>query len=354
MRVLLIKLTSMGDLIHALPALTDAQKNVPGIQFDWVVDEAFHEIALWHPAVNQVIKSAHRRWKKDFINCWKRKEIQQFYRQLHQHPYDLVLDAQNNLKSAVVTRLASRQAHGLDKNSVRESFAHLAYRHRYAVVKNNHAVDRLREYFSQVFNYTSPTTLADYGMDVTRFRPPEFNLPNKYLVFVHLASWPTKLWPDDHWKSLIQLALEAGYDVVLPSGSQEEQARSEALAKNSAKVHALPRLPLSEVAWIINRSSGVFSCDTGLCHLSAALNKRTVSFYGPTDVQLIGAKGDNQVHMVAEDFSCAPCYRKQCSYQGVQSDEAACMRSLLPNRAWQLFVGPEPQISPETMQVEAK
>src|SRR5437868_441610 len=97
--VLLIKLSSMGDVIHALPALTDAARNVPGIQFDWVVDEGFAEIPTWHPAVRNVIKSAHRRWRRDLLHSLKRGELLAFWKALRAHKYDIIIDAQSNLKS---------------------------------------------------------------------------------------------------------------------------------------------------------------------------------------------------------------------------------------------------------------
>lgn len=327
----------MGDLIHALPAITDVQQAIPAASFDWVADEAFYEVALWHPAVGGVIKSAHRRWKKDILGSWRSGELMSFYRQLHQHQYDIVVDAQNNLKSAVTTRLASNNAHGMDKRSVREAFANLAYKYQYSVPKHLHAIDRLREYFSQVFDYKLPHSSPNYAIDRTKLRQPEFELPGKYVVFVHLASWSTKLWPTENWQQLVQLALSAGFDVVMPSGSDEEMRRGELLASGHTRVHALPRLSLSEVAWIINYASGVVSCDTGLCHLAAALDKPTVSFYGPTDVGLIGATGQQQAHIIADNFKCAPCYQKQCTYTGKPSSEAACMRAMQPLSVWEIL-----------------
>jgi len=335
MRVLLIKLTSMGDLIHALPALTDAQQAIGDLSIDWVVDEAFHEVALWHPSVNKVVKSAHRRWKKDIIGSWRSGELQHFYRQLHQQQYDVVVDAQNNIKSAITTRLASGKAHGLDKHSVRERYAHLAYKYRHPVSKHLHAVQRVRQLFSQVFNYPLPAADPEYSIQRQLLRPPAIDLPDNYVVFVHLASWDTKLWPTDNWSELIKLALDAGYEVVMPSGSEQELQRGRQLADNQPRVHALPALSLSEVAWIINNAKGAVSCDTGLCHMAAALDIPTVSFYGPTDVKLIGAAGKHQSHIIADSFACAPCYQKMCTFNGYKSAEAVCMRNMLPRQVWQ-------------------
>lgn len=105
MRVLIIKLTSMGDLMHALPALTDAANAYPDIEFDWVVDQAFADVPLWHPNVRRVIKTAHRQWKKQPLQAWKDGRLSKFYQELNAHDYDVIIDLQSNLKSAFVSWL---------------------------------------------------------------------------------------------------------------------------------------------------------------------------------------------------------------------------------------------------------
>jgi heptosyltransferase-1 len=144
-KILLIKMTSMGDLMHALPALTDAANVFPDIQFDWVVDEAFSDIPLWHPSVNRVIKSAHRRWKKQVSQSFSSGELGNFYRQLNMDNYDYVIDSQSNLKSATVALLrrigkTSGNIHGLDRNGVREKPAHWVYQHQYTARRNEHSI----------------------------------------------------------------------------------------------------------------------------------------------------------------------------------------------------------------------
>ena len=103
MRVLLVKTSSLGDVIHTLPALTDAQRAIPGIQFDWVVEEGFAEIPAWHPAVAQVIPVAIRRWRKHPLQTLRSGEWRRFKARLRETHYDLVIDAQGLLKSAWLT-----------------------------------------------------------------------------------------------------------------------------------------------------------------------------------------------------------------------------------------------------------
>lgn len=329
MRVLLVKLTSMGDLIHALPAITDARLAIPGIRFDWVIDESFAEVASWHPAVDNIIKSAHRRWRKNYRQHWP--EIKQFLHQLRAEHYDVVIDGQTNLKSALVTLFSKGLKCGFDKQSAREYPAHWVYKKTCTHTKNDHAVTRIRSLFAQALNYPLPTTIADFGIDRALLKKPHFDLPERYLVFIHNASWDTKLWPESYWQQLAAIARTEGLTVLLPAGNPIELARSERLC--SENVIALPRLPLSEVAFILAGATAVVSVDTGLSHLSAALNIPTVTLYGATDARLIGATGLNQVHLQSH-FACAPCYRQRCHYQGASLVKPACFEALTPHLVW--------------------
>ena len=335
-RVLLIKLTSMGDLMHALPAITDARRVVPDIEFDWVVDEAFAEVASWHKAVRQIIPSAHRRWKKNLTQCIANGQLKAFYRKLNADDYDVILDAQNNLKSALITRLRRGQSHGLDKTSIREKPAHWAYHYHHKVDKAQHAITRQRQLFAEAIGYEMPQTVPDYGIDRSRMVLPDIDLPNHYLVFVHNASWTTKLWPESHWHQLIEKAAQAGYNVVLPCGNDEELQRAQRLGAIHDNATALPKLSLSQIGAILDNAVGAVCCDTGLCHLAAVLGVPSVSFYGPTSAALIGATGVNQDHLIArsETFQCAPCYSRTCDFDGSDQNMSACMKSFSADTAW--------------------
>ena len=335
-RVLFIKLTSMGDLMHALPALTDASQAIPGIEFDWVVDEAFAEVPSWHPAVKNVIPSAHRRWKKNLQQSLFGGQLSDFYRQLNACDYDVVLDAQNNLKSAVITWLRRGDSHGLDKNSVRERPAHWAYKHHHGTDKSQHAIARQRHLMAQALGYTVPDTAPDYGIDPSRLCLPAMELPEKFLVFVHNASWTTKLWPETHWHQLIQLAQQQGYQVLLPCGNDEELQRAQRLATGHDNAIALPKLSLSEIGALLNRATGAVCCDTGLCHLAGIVGVPSISFYGPTSQHLIGATGANQQHLIASSntFPCAPCYARRCKLGGRDDAMSACMQSVTSEQVW--------------------
>ncbi len=340
MRVLVIKLTSMGDLMHALPALTDAANAIPGIEFDWVVDKNFSAVPLWHPAVKNVITTAHRQWKKNFIQTWRTGVFSDFNQQLNQGEYDLVIDLQNNMKSATVSWLYNGDVHGLDKGYCREKFAYKAYKHRYQIPERQHAIDRMRQILSQALNYPLPSSPPDYGTDFSQYDLPtlDVDLPEKYLIFVHNASWLSKLWPLSAWQQLVTKATEQGYSVLLPCGNDEEYQRAKDIAAVSNQAFALPRLSLNDVAALAHKAKGAVCSDTGLAHLAAVAGLPAQTIYGSTATQLIGTVGENQHHIVS-DLSCAPCYKRTCPKPEAINREPVCMAEISPETVWHRLDG---------------
>ena len=292
----------MGDLMHALPAVTDAARAIPEIEFDWVVDQAFADVPLWHPNVKSVIKTAHRQWRKAPIVAWKDGHLTNFYQQLNAHSYDVVIDLQANLKSAVVSWLSNSQVSGLDKNSVREKPAHWAYKYRYTVNIKQHSIEKMRELMAQALHYDLPRSSAEYGVDLSGYPIPDldFELPENYLLFVHNASWITKLWPLSSWQTLVQKVVEQGYSVLLPCGNDKEYQRAQQIASVNSQAYALPKLSLNDIAAITHHAIGAVCSDTGLAHLAAVAGIPAVTLYGATNPKRIGTYGKNQQHIVSD------------------------------------------------------
>lgn len=295
MKVLVVKMSSLGDVIHTLPALSDAARAVPGIHFDWVVEEAFAEIPGWHPAVDRVIPVAFRRWRKNPFRELMGPEWRAARAALGDQAYAAVIDAQGLLKSAFITRLVTGPRYGMDKLSARERLAALAYDHPLHVPRDMHAVERTRLLFALALNYPPPTAPGDYGLRGALSRPAADLPPG--LLFFHGTARAEKLWPEEHWVTLAKTVGEAGYQVWLPWGNDTERERAERIAERGANMQVLPRLGLRELARMLLQARGAVAVDTGLGHLSAALAVPTVSLYGPTSTRLIGAYGDNQVHI---------------------------------------------------------
>lgn len=172
MRVLIIKTSSLGDVIHTLPALTDAAHAIPGIRFDWVVEEGFAEIPSWHPAVDQVIPVAIRRWRKNLWQTIKSGEWKAFKQRVRERKYDLVIDAQGLVKSAWLTRYVKAPVAGLDRYSAREGWASRFYDRRLSVATGQHAVERVRQLFAMALAYDLPEGIGNYGLDLERLQLP--------------------------------------------------------------------------------------------------------------------------------------------------------------------------------------
>ncbi|WP_409075003.1 lipopolysaccharide heptosyltransferase RfaC [Pantoea sp. C3] len=301
MHVLIVKTSSMGDVLHTLPALTDAMHAIPGIRFDWAVEENFAQIPGWHPAVDKVLPVAIRRWRKHWFGSQQREERVLFKRELQSRQYDIVIDAQGLIKSAaLVTRLSKGVKHGQDSRSAREPFASWWYDIRHEVSKKQHAVERTRELFAKSLGYEKPQTQGDYAI-AGHFSTIATEDTAPYLIFLHATTRDNKHWPEDHWRGLIELVQPMGLRVKLPWGAEHEHQRAQRLAEGFEYVEVLPKLSLEAVAQQLAGACAVVSVDTGLSHLTAALDRPNITLYGPTDPGLIGGYGKNQYSMKAED-----------------------------------------------------
>lgn len=283
-RILLVKTSSMGDVLHNLPVVTDIRARFPHARIDWVVEESFGLLPGLHPGVEQTLTVALRRWRKGW---WRaRAEIRARCAQLAARQYDVVLDTQGLLKSALVARCARAPKYGYDRRSAREPLASLLYDHTYAVPRDLHAVERNRRLAAQALGYELDTP-ADYGI-----RPPELTLPwlpaDPYAVFLHATSRDDKLWPEARWIALGHALHAAGLRAVLPWGSDAEQARADRLAEAIPGAVCAPRLTLTEAAALLARARAAVGVDTGLSHLAVALAIPTIGLYTATDPGLTG------------------------------------------------------------------
>ncbi|WP_455926377.1 lipopolysaccharide heptosyltransferase I [Pseudomonas putida] len=329
MRVLLIKTSSLGDVIHALPALTDAAHAIPGIRFDWVVEEGFAEIPTWHPAVDKVIPVAIRRWRKNVWETIKTGQWRRFKQTLAERKYDLVIDAQGLLKSALLTRYVKAPIAGLDRESARESLASRFYDRRLAVGRGQHAVERLRRLFALALGYDLPPGHGEYGLAAERLGNGKSSVP--YVVFLHGTTWDTKHWPEVYWREMAERLGHAGIQAHLPWGNPAEHERAQRIAAGLKNAVVLPKLNLAGVAKVLVAARACVAVDTGLGHLAAALDVPTISLFGPTNPGLTGAYGRDQEHL-ASDFACAPCLSKTCKYQPTPED----LRRFDLKREWPL------------------
>lgn len=336
MKVLLIKMSSMGDVIHTLPAVTEAAEHFPEIEFDWVVEKGFAEIPRMHPAVRNIFPIALRFWKKNLSESSTYASAKQFIQQLQSKQYDFVIDAQGLLKSAMVTKFTRGELHGYDKVSIREPLASFFYQVKHTVSRELHAVERIRQLFSKSLSYSLGDKKPDYGLSLPKNKMVLLSEVSKpYVMFLHGTTWETKEWPVMYWHDLARRIIDSGKQVLMPWGNAQEQQRAKQLEKQlGSSLVVLPKLGLLELATIISRASAAVAVDSGLGHMAAALRVPTISIYGPTDTRLTGTYGKKQFHL-SSSMECAPCLSKECSFSGPAVCYPACFGENNPDKVWQ-------------------
>ncbi|MDP3609384.1 MAG: lipopolysaccharide heptosyltransferase I [Methylophilus sp.] len=287
-RILLVKTSSLGDVIHNLPVVNDLLQHYPDAKIDWIVEESFADIPALHPSIHNVKKVAVRRWRKQLLRCNTWQEIRAFKQSLDTH-YDAVIDTQGLIKSALISRMAHGAKHGYDQHSIREPLASRAYQHTYAISYQQHAVTRNRTLVAQALGYTVPTHHPDYGIQAhtTQF-PVSMPLPKSFVIGLHGTSRDSKLWPTECWITLgKQLEAEATA-LVLPWASQAEKQRAEQIQSQLSHAIVLPKLNIGQLATIIAQARVAIGVDTGLSHLAVALSIPTIAIYTDTDPALTG------------------------------------------------------------------
>ncbi|MBI3897133.1 MAG: lipopolysaccharide heptosyltransferase I [Gammaproteobacteria bacterium] len=305
-RILIIKTSSLGDVVHNLPIVTDLVAHVPGAQIDWVVEEGFTDIPALHPGVTRVIPVAVRRWRRRLWAPSTWREIGTLRKTLRTVRYDAVLDTQGLLKSAIIARLAGAPISGQNAATVRERNAARFYQRTYNVARGRHAVVRNRDLAAQAFGYALPTPPPDYGLRVPAEAALAGTLPARYAVCLHATSRDSKRWPDADWVALGHALMRQGLTPFFPWGGAHEQARARRLAEQVAGAVVAPRLRLRELATVLDRAAAVVGVDTGLVHLAAALGRPTVALYIDSSPHLTGLLPTNPASVVSLGGQGAP------------------------------------------------
>ncbi|MER9052587.1 lipopolysaccharide heptosyltransferase I [Mesorhizobium sp. M0213] len=290
MKVLIVKTSSMGDVIHTFPAVEDARRARPDISFHWCVEEAFAGIVALHPAIAWIQTIAIRRWRKQNLfdaGIWR--EAAGLRRALRVGHYDLVIDAQGLLKSALVARLAAAPIAGFDRSSAREPSATMFYDRRYSVPRDLHAIERTRRLFGLALGYQPDLSNLDSGIV-----PPadgSASIAGQTAFLLHGTSREDKKWPVADWIEIARLLVAREMTPVTTWSNDREQAVAEAIARAVSQTVVVPRSPLAEIAAVIGGSTLVIGADTGLTHLASAFGVPTVAVFLATEPGLTGPRG---------------------------------------------------------------
>jgi len=290
-RILLVKTSSLGDVIHNLPVVNDILQHFPNAQIDWVVEESFSDIPRLHPAVKTIYPVAFRRWRKTMLSHKTWTEIGIFKDTIKSNQHDAVIDTQGLLKSALIAYCAKGVKHGYDKNSIREPLASRLYDKTYAISYQQHAVARNRALVAQSLGYPTPSSTPDYGINEKKDSSDsrmDIGLQSIYIMALHGTSRDSKLWPVSHWVALGKTLAEKDLQLVLPWANDAELLRANEIANNLGNAKVLPKLSIGDLARVIAQAKGAVGVDTGLSHLAVALSIPTVAIYTDTDPELTG------------------------------------------------------------------
>ena len=332
MKILVVKLSSLGDILHMFPAVSDLRRHFPSAEIHWLVEPAFAEVAAWHSAISKVITVPLRAHKKSW---WKIPALlSKLRQQLHAENYDIVLDAQGLLKSALLSRLAGIAVFGFAADTAREPLAARLYKKSAKVQKGVHVIEKNRQLIAKIFSAditSSPIkntrvestwveSTLDFGLDKFRHDSLQNNFvpaftaatTESYIVLLHGTTWNSKYWPESAWVELIHRLTQQGVRCLLPWGNEEERQRAYRLqTAGGAHAQVLPRLSLTELMNVLLHARGFVSVESGIGHLAAALDVPGVMLHGPTSPNYSGILGKGCLHITSE-VACSPCFKRDC------------------------------------------
>lgn len=338
MKILVVRLSSLGDILHLFPAISDLRRRFPDAEIHWLVEPAFAEMVGWHSAVNNVITVPLRSHKKSW---WKiPKLLRGLKRQLQAEKYDLVLDAQGLLKSALLARLAGVDIYGFNADSARESLAAKFYWKTASVASGLHVIEKNRQLVAQLFD-ADISQPADFGLEA--FRQKQTLLSDgmdgfsgqPYIVLLHGTTWNSKYWPESSWQELVRLLTEQGWRCLLPWGNEEEHRRAQRLQVAGGELsQVLPRMSLTELMTVLLHARGFVSVESGIGHLATVLDIPGIMLHGPTDPAYSGILGKSCRH-ITSGLYCSPCFKRDCPRLESQAEIPPCQQAITAQTVFQ-------------------
>lgn len=266
-RILIVKTTSMGDVIHALPVLNDIHRHDPAVQIDWMVEEPFADLVRGNPHVNQVVSVNLRKWRKQGLrHTWQ--QWRHLKARMADRHYDAIVDLQGLIKSAVLASAAKGVRMGPGFGYAREGVACLFYARRAGWDPQAHAVERLRELAAGLLGYALLGRPVFYATECPKFLSP---VPKGASIwFLHATARDEKKWPVLKWRELAHRFADMGHTVKLPWGTEAEQQQARQIASGISGVEVLPKMSLANLNVEIQQAGLVIGVDTGITHLAAA------------------------------------------------------------------------------------
>jgi heptosyltransferase I len=294
--ILFIKTSSMGDILHHMPAVTEAKAHYPDARITWVVDELYAPLVKLHPSVDEIVTVAVRRWRKNLFSGETWREARAALRQMRARKFSAIIDTQGLMRTALMGRMLHGKTHGYDAESVREPFAARFYHVKHKVSWDLHVITRNRTLTARALGY-EPKGAPDYGFDRSQFKQLS---TRPYAMLFHATAKATKEWPEERWVEVGRAMAARGLEVVLPWGNQVERDRSQRLADAIPGSRVPERKPIIDVAHDIAAAKLVAGVDTGFIHIAAAIGVPVVAVFtivkshtaepvGPAPIEMVGA-----------------------------------------------------------------
>ena len=287
-KILIIKTSSLGDVVHNFPAISDIKLHLPNAVIDWVVEESYLPLVRLHPGVRRAIPVAIRRWRTRPLKVETWTELGSLRSMFRRDVYDDVIDTQGLIKSGLLAYAAQGRRHGYDAASAREPIAARFYDERHHVARGQHAVTRNRELVSHALNYRMGGDV-DYGLTARAAEPHRSK--DFMVVLLHSTSQPEKHWAERNWIELSERIAAVGGHVILPWGSAAERLRSDRIAASLKDAIVPEALTIEALADLLANCRAVAGVDTGLTHLAAALGTPVAAIFCATDSRLTGVFG---------------------------------------------------------------
>jgi heptosyltransferase I len=341
MKILIIKLSSIGDIIHTFPAIIDATANVENITIDWLIDDNFKDVPeLLNFSANlnnNIIPISLRDIKKN-INFNNIKNFLIKLLNLKTAHYDLIIDAQGLLKSALIAKFIKKNSKiaGFNWGYCKESIASVFYDYKFNIEKQLHAVTRIRKLFAAALNYNiyDQEEYINFGLKQKKFFKLEELINKKidnYIVFLHGTTWETKEWPIQYWQKLSELLNQNNIKIVVSFYNVKEQNLTKELALNNPNVTVVSDLNIMQIARMLANAMAVVAVDTGFAHLAGAIGVPTIGIFGPTCTHKSKITGKASVNLQS-NYHCAPCLSRVClEYKHKRSDiKQPCLKEITP------------------------
>jgi heptosyltransferase-1 len=308
-RILVVKVTSLGDVIQAQAVVADLKRAFPGVAVDWACDDAHAEVARWNQSVDRVLCAPLRRFKK--ARRWADfKAIAASIAELRAYRYDVVVDIHGVYKSAIIAFLTrSKRRLGYHSKNLGEQGAAFAYTGRFAPRRDINAWQGMRDTVADALGYKAEGP-AVYNLRIPSPAQPVVDAGGKPIaVLFHATSKDDKKWPVAHWVAVATELVQRGFHVVLPWGSESERNEAQQIVAQVPQAKVLPQLSVTGVAQLIDASAFVMGVDTGFVHLAHALGKRTVMIFIATSPTHFGNEAPYRSTSIGDGRSVPPIAR---------------------------------------------